>query len=61
MSRHATTGDLRRVDARDGSLEATYFVDIADPEVVSALIGDLQRTFPGIGVTFIDQNQLPSI
>ncbi len=61
VSRHASSGDLRRVDARDGALEATYFLDIADPEIVSALIDDLQRTLPGIGVTFIDQNQLPSI
>ena len=61
VTRHATSGDLRRVDARDGALEVTYYLDVADPEVVSALIGDVQRTFPGIGVTFIDQNQLPSI
>jgi len=60
VSRHATTGDLRRVDAREGTVEATYFLDIAEPAVVSALIDELQRTFPGIGVTFIDQNQLPS-
>jgi hypothetical protein len=61
VSRHVKTGDLRRVDARDDSMEVTYFLDVTAPEKISALVEDLQRTFPGIGVTFIDQNQLPSV
>ena len=61
VSRHVTVGDLRRVDSRDGVVEVTYFLDVPATEKVSALMEDLQRSFPGIGVTFIDQNQLPSI
>jgi hypothetical protein len=61
VSRHAENGDLRRVDARDDTMEITYFLDVTAPEKISALVEDLQRTFPGIGVTFIDQNQLPSV
>jgi hypothetical protein len=61
IARHVSQGDLRRVDARDGGLEVTYFVDVAESGKVSGLIGDLQRTFPGVGVSFIDQNQLPSV
>lgn len=61
VSRHVETGDLRRVDARNDSMEVTYFLDVTAPEKISALVEDLQRSFPGIGVTFIDQNHLPSV
>lgn len=61
VSRHVETGDLRRVDVRNDTMEVTYFLDVAAPEKISALVEDLQRTFPGIGVTFIDQNHLPSV
>lgn len=61
LSRHASVTDLRRVDARNGSLEATYFVDLDASHRVAELIDDLNRAFPGIGVNFIDQNQLPSV
>jgi uncharacterized integral membrane protein len=61
IARHVSQGDLRRVDARDGGLEVTYFVDVSESGKVSGLIDDLQRSFPGVGVSFIDQNQLPSV
>jgi hypothetical protein len=61
IARHVAEGDLRRVDAREGGLEVTYFVDVAESGKVSGLIDDLQRSFPGVGVSFIDQNQLPSV
>jgi hypothetical protein len=61
IARHVTVGDLRRVDARGGSLEVTYFVDVSESGNVSALLDDLSASFPGIGVSFIDQNQLPSV
>ena len=61
VSRHAENGDLRRVDAHDDTMEVTYFLNVATPEKISALVEDLQGSFPGIGVTFIDQNQLPSV
>jgi hypothetical protein len=58
--RHVSAGDLRRVDKRNGTVEVTYFVDVATSERVSALLQDLERSFPGINVTLIDQNQLSS-
>jgi hypothetical protein len=61
VSRHTQNGDLRRVDAHDDTMEVTYFLDVTTPENISALVEDLQASFPGIGVTFIDQNQLPSV
>lgn len=61
IARHVTSGDLRRVDKRDGALEVTYFVDVPHTDNVSAMVEDLERSFPGMGVTFIDQNRMPSI
>jgi hypothetical protein len=61
VARHVTVGDLRRIDRRNGSLEATYFVDVSGTDRISSLVEDLQRSFPGINVTFIDQNQLPNL
>ena len=61
VSRHAVAADLRRVDARDGGYEVTYFVDVQGSDVVASLIDALQEQFPGVGVTFVDQNQLPSV
>ena len=61
ISRHVRVSDLRRVDTREGSFEATYFVDVDGPNRVSELIDDLNRVFPGAGVSFIDQSRMPSV
>jgi hypothetical protein len=61
ISRHVSSGDLRRVDQRNGSLEVTYFVDVSGTGPISDLVADLNRSFPGVGVSFIDQSQLPSV
>jgi uncharacterized membrane protein YhiD involved in acid resistance len=59
--RHISGGDLRPVDDRDGKLEVTYFLDVDRESKVSEMITDLRRSFPDVGVTFIDQNRLPQI
>jgi len=61
ISKHAHNSDLRRFDIRGASLEATYFLDIADAEALSALTQELKTDFPEAGITFLDQNQLPSV
>ena len=61
IEKHVMISDLRRIDVREGSLEATYFIDVENPDNLSKLVEDLQKTFSGIGVTFIDQNQMPSV
>ena len=61
IEQHVLISDLRRMDVREGGLEATYFIDVENPDNLSKLVEDLQKTFSGIGVTFIDQNQMPSI
>jgi hypothetical protein len=61
ISRHVRVSDLRRVDSRDGGLEATYYVDVDWSNRISAMIDDLNRAFPGIGVSFIDQSRMPTV
>jgi hypothetical protein len=61
IGNHVLVSDLRRMDARDNGVEATYFIDIETPENLSDLVDELHSTFTGIGVTFIDQNQMPSV
>ena len=61
VSRHTVRSDLRRFDVRDRSLEATYFIDVDSSEKLSALIDDLRTLSPGVGVTFLDQNQMPKV
>jgi hypothetical protein len=61
IGKHVLISDLRRMDARDNGVEATFFIDIESPENLSGLVDELHSTFTGIGVTFIDQNQMPSV
>lgn len=61
ITRHAISCDLRRYDIRDHSIEVTYFVDITHTENLSVLTDEIRGSFPGVGVTFLDQNQLPSV
>jgi len=61
ISKHVLNSDLRRFDARQTSVEATYLLDIASTDNLSALVDELRQAFPTIGVTFLDQSQLPSI
>lgn len=61
ITKHASLCDLRRFDVRSHSIEVTYFLDIHSIAELSALTNELQREFPSAGVSFIDQNRLPSI
>ncbi len=61
VQRHSDSGDVRRVDLRDGGIEVVYFLDLASSANLTSLMDDLRGQFPGAGVTFIDQNRLPSV
>lgn len=60
METHLDHFDLRRIDARPTSLEATYFVPATDAETLAILLRDLRQAFPGAGVTYLDQARLPA-
>lgn len=61
LSKHSISIDLRRFDIHDDSLETTFFLDVSSTDNLSALADELRRTFPSVGITFLDQNQLPSV
>ena len=61
INHHSRGVDLRRYDVRSGALEATYLVDQNSTDDLAILLTDLKKDFPELGVTFLDQNQLPGI
>ncbi len=61
IEKHVLVSDLRRMDAKETHIEATYFIDMENPQKLSDLVDELHTSFSGIGVTFIDQNQMPSV
>ena len=61
IGEHVVSSDLRRFDIRQEGLEAVYLLDIEGPERLNTLIDSLHKSFPSIGTSFLDQNQLPSL
>ena len=61
VDQFSLAGDLRRIDKRDGTLEATYWVDLENSGKLTEMVEALEGAFPGIGITFIDQQRLPAI
>ncbi|MEE4184189.1 MAG: DUF4956 domain-containing protein [Gammaproteobacteria bacterium] len=61
LTGHVAAADLRRFDDRDGILEATYLLDMQSTEQLADLTAELQAAFPGVSVTFLDQNGMPGI
>jgi hypothetical protein len=59
--KHVRDSDLRRFDSRDELIEATYLLDLSSTEDLSGLIDEIRGTFQNIGVSFIDQNRMPSL
>ncbi len=58
IGEHVARHDLRRVDARDSVLEASYLLGFSSPGEVAKLLSRLHRDYKGIDVTFIDQDRL---
>ncbi|BBM84896.1 DUF4956 domain-containing protein [Candidatus Uabimicrobium amorphum] len=61
ISKHSSSCDLRRFDIRQDLLEAVYFVDFVSDKNLSEITEELRQTYPKIGITFLDQSQLPSV
>ena len=53
--------DLRRFDAKENYIEATYMISVKKIDSIERLMINLRKNFPGISITYIDQNQIPSI
>ena len=61
LAQNSLVSDLRRLDVRIGSFEATYLLDVAGPEMLSELIKEAKNEYPQLGFTFLDQNSLPPV
>ena len=53
--------DLRRLDYRENFIDATYQVNVSDIEILEKIINNLKSNYKNISVTYLDQNQVPSI
>jgi uncharacterized membrane protein YhiD involved in acid resistance len=61
IAAHTINCDLRRFDIRQDIFEATYFLNISSSDDLLTLADELNSSFVGAGITFLDQNQLPSV
>lgn len=61
VSQHSAGSDLRRFDVRESTLDATFLLDVSDSDQLSILTKELRTSFPNAGITFLDQNRLPSV
>jgi len=61
LLQHSRKIDLRRFDSRDSSVELVYLVDISEVKNINDIANEIQKKYPKTGVTFLDQNKLPSI
>ena len=61
MRKHVNEAELHRFETRETGVEVTYFIDVGTMDILSGLTSDLKDSFPGIGVTAINQKQMPSL
>jgi Domain of unknown function (DUF4956) len=59
--RYVDSSDLRRSDERTGALEVTFLLDITSVASLDVLSDALHSRFPGIEITYLDQNGMPGI
>ncbi|MCJ7551542.1 MAG: DUF4956 domain-containing protein [Anaerolineae bacterium] len=55
---HVDVLDFRRLDSRDGTMQLTYFIECADPQVVNDLVDQLKQAFPVLEISFLQQEQV---
>jgi hypothetical protein len=61
IGKHVSAVDLRRLDQRSDGFDATYLLDMGSTAELVALSDELQKQYPNIGITFLDQNGMPGI
>jgi uncharacterized membrane protein YhiD involved in acid resistance len=61
LQRHCKAIDLRRMDSEKERLELTYFVDVRDVAALGVLTAELEKKYPSIRVTLLDQGRMPSL
>lgn len=61
LTKHCKSIDLRRMDTERERLELTYFIDVRDVAALGGLTAELERQFPSVRVTLLDQGRMPSL
>ena len=59
LRQHTSMADLRRLDVRDGVLQATYFIDCQDSENLISLMDGLNGSLPGVAASFVERKGIP--
>jgi hypothetical protein len=57
----ADSAEVRRLDVRDGVLQATYFVDCADSDGLITLMDELYKSLPEADISFVEQRGVPGL
>lgn len=53
---HVETAELRRLDRRDTSLQATYLIHCQNDQALAGLMNDLRAQLPDCELTFVEQD-----
>ncbi|MFZ4579012.1 MAG: DUF4956 domain-containing protein [Myxococcota bacterium] len=61
LGRHCRAVDLRRMDTERERIELTYFIDVPSVDALSGLTAELEKRFPNVRVTLLDQGRMPSL
>jgi hypothetical protein len=61
VGNYVLIADMRRLDIRDGMLQATYYFDCEDYTNITALVDDLDKNFPSAAINILDQRGIQGI
>jgi len=61
ISQYSRSLDLRRFDSREDNTEVVYLVDLSDVSLLMNISKEIKNLYPSAGITFLDQNNLPSV
>ena len=57
LAEHVEVADLRRLDRRDGMIQATFSIGCRDDQALVGLMDSLKKNLSGAAITMIDQNR----
>ena len=57
LKQNSRVADVRRLDLQNGSLQATFLVELKDDEQLITVLNSLRDQIPDASITFVDQNQ----
>ena len=55
LNQNTRVADARRLDVKDGLLQATFFIDCEDDQQLFTVMNKLKESLPEASITFVDQ------